>query len=150
MPAAKKRPTLARHPKSRVPHAGAAPKLRLNPDPIERLRRICLAQPEAVEILSHGEATFKVGNGRVFAMVDNNHHHSGHIAVWCNAPPMVQEILVESDPERFFRPPYVGHKGWVGVRLDYKVDWDEVARIIDQAYQTSAAKKRAGVLRRSR
>jgi len=149
MAAAKKRRPVPRT-KSIVPHAGAAPKLKLNPDPIERLRKICLAQPEAVEILSHGEPTFKVGNGRVFTMIDNNHHHSGHIAAWCNAPPMVQEILVESDPERFFRPPYVGHKGWVGVRLDHKVDWGEVARIIDQAYQTSAAKKRAGVLRRSR
>jgi len=63
----------------------------------------------------------------MFAMTDNNHHTSGHLAVWVKAPAMVQEILVNSDPKRFFVPPYMGKKGWVGVRIDYKVKWDQTA-----------------------
>ncbi len=109
-------------------------------DPIDRLREICLALPEAIEKEAWGEATFRVG-GKMFAMTDDNHHNSGHVSVWCKAPLMVQEILVSSDPERFFRPPYVGHKGWVGVRLDVKVDWDELASIVADSYRMTAPKR---------
>jgi len=110
-------------------------------DPIARLREICLALPEAIEKEAWGEATFRVG-GKMFAMTDDNHHNSGHVSVWCKAPLMVQEILVNSDPERFFKPPYVGHKGWVGVRLDVKVvDWDELASIVADSYRMTAPKR---------
>ena len=110
-------------------------------DPIARLREICLALPEAIEKEAWGEATFRVG-GKMFAMTDDNHHNSGHVSVWCKAPLMVQEILVNSDPERFFKPPYVGHKGWVGVRLDVKVvDWDELANIVADSYRMTAPKR---------
>jgi len=109
---------------------------------IKRLREICLALPEATEKEAWGECTFRVG-GKMFAMTDNNHHDSGHVAVWIKAPAMVQEILVGSDPKRFFKPPYVGPKGWVGVRLDVKVRWDELAAILNDGYLMSAPKRLA-------
>lgn|SRR5487761_957835 len=109
---------------------------------IKRLREICLALPEATEKEAWGECTFRVG-GKMFAMTDNNHHNSGHVAVWIKAPVMVQEILVGSDPKRFFKPPYVGPKGWVGVRLDMRVRWDELAAILNDGYQMSAPKRLA-------
>lgn len=108
--------------------------------PIKRLREICLALPETTEKEAWGECTFRVG-GKMFAMTDNDHHDSGHVAVWVKAPPMVQETLAGSDPVRFFRPPYVGHKGWLGVRLDVKVDWDELAAILTDGYLMSAPKR---------
>ena len=111
---------------------------------IKRLREVCLALPEAFEKEAWGECTFRVTGGSMFAMTDNNHHQSGHVAVWVKAPPMVQEILVNSDPKRFFIPPYMGPKGWVGVRLDYKVNWDEVAGILKDGYLMSAPKKLRG------
>lgn len=107
---------------------------------IKRLREICLTLPEATEKEAWGECTFRVG-GKMFAMTDNDHHDSGHVAVWVKAPPMVQETLAGSDPVRFFRPPYVGHKGWLGVRLDVKVDWDELAAILTDGYLMSAPKR---------
>jgi hypothetical protein len=110
--------------------------------PIKRLREICLALPEATEKEAWGECTFRVG-GKMFAMTDNDHHDSGHVAVWVKAPPMVQEILVDSAPARFFKPPYVGHKGWVGVRLDVKVDWGELAAILKDGYLMSAPNRLA-------
>jgi predicted DNA-binding protein (MmcQ/YjbR family) len=108
--------------------------------PIKRLRAICMALPGATEKEAWGERTFRVGAGKMFAMTDNNHHNAGRIAVWCMAPPGFQEILVESKPEKFFKPPYVGHKGWVGIRLDIdSLDWDEVAGIVEQAYEVASA-----------
>jgi len=109
---------------------------------IKRLREICLALPETTEKEAWGECTFRVG-GKMFAMTDNNHHNSGHIAVWIKAPAMVQEILVGSDPKRFFKPPYVGPKGWVGVRLDVKVRWDDLAAILNDGYLMSAPRRLA-------
>jgi hypothetical protein len=79
----------------------------------------------------------------MFAMTDNHHHGSEHVAVWVKAPPTVQEILVHADAERFFVPPYVGAKGWVGVRLDGKVDWQELGEILKDGYEMSAPKRRA-------
>jgi hypothetical protein len=75
---------------------------------------------------------------------DNNHHQSGHVAVWVKAPPMVQEILVKSDGKRCFVPPYMGPKGRVGLRLDYKVNWDEVAEILKDGYLMSAPRRLGG------
>ncbi|HKN01851.1 MAG TPA: MmcQ/YjbR family DNA-binding protein [Candidatus Binataceae bacterium] len=108
---------------------------------IKRLREICLTLPDVVEKEAWGECTFRVAGGTMFAMTDNNHHDSGHVAVWVKAPPMVQEILVSSAPKRFFKPPYMGAKGWVGVRIDFKVDWDELAGILRDGYLMSAPKK---------
>jgi hypothetical protein len=112
---------------------------------IKRLREICLALPEVFEKEAWGECTFRVTGGSMFAMTDNNHHGSGHVAVWVKAPAMVQEILVNSDPKRFFIPPYMGKQGWVGVRIDYRVKWDQLAAILKDGWLLSAPKKsRAG------
>ncbi len=112
---------------------------------ISRLREICLALPEVFEKEAWGECTFRVTGGSMFAMTDNNHHNSGHVAVWVKAPAMVQEILVGSDPSRFLVPPYMGKQGWVGVRIDYKVQWDELAAILKDGYLMSVPNKaRAG------
>jgi predicted DNA-binding protein (MmcQ/YjbR family) len=109
---------------------------------IKRLREICLALPGVFEKEAWGECTFRVTGGSMFAMTDNNHHNSGHVAVWVKAPAMVQEILVHSDPKRFFIPPYVGKQGWVGVRIDYKVKWDELGAILKDGYLIAAPNKR--------
>jgi len=109
-------------------------------DPLAKLRAICLALPEATEKMAWGEPTFRIRD-KLFAMFTDNHHGDGRIAVWCKAPPGVQEILVGADPKRFYRPPYVGHKGWIGVRLDLEVDWAELADLIKDAYFLTAPKQ---------
>ncbi|GAB4330916.1 MAG: MmcQ/YjbR family DNA-binding protein [Dehalococcoidia bacterium] len=110
-------------------------------DPIERVREICLALPEATEKEAWGEATFRV-RGKMFAMADVNHHDSGHVAIWCKAPEGAQDILAEADPGRFFVPPYVGKSGWIGIRLDGDgVDWDEVADLLSESYRMTAPKR---------
>ena len=101
---------------------------------LTRLREICLALPETSERLSHGAPTFFVRQKRAFVMVLTNHHGDGRFALWCAAPDGMQKMLVEGDPERFFVPPYVGHRGWLGVRLDRGLDWNEVAGIAEDAY----------------
>ncbi len=103
---------------------------------IQRVREIALALPDATEKLSHGEPTFFAG-GRVFVMIDNNHHGSGHVAIWCNAPPGAQESLVAADPKHFFVPPYVGKGGWLGVRLDSGLRWPVISDLIKQAHVTT-------------
>jgi hypothetical protein len=101
---------------------------------VQRVRELCLALPETSERLSHGHPTFFVRAKRSFVTVLDNHHHDSRFAIWCAAEAGVQEMLVEADPERFFRPPYVGHRGWLGVRLDRGVHWDELAGIVEDAF----------------
>jgi predicted DNA-binding protein (MmcQ/YjbR family) len=108
---------------------------------IERLRKICLALPEANERTSHGEPTWFAGKGKVFAMLDDHHHGATHLSVWLPQPPGVQESLIETDPERFFRPPYVGPKGWIGVVLDTRPNWHMVTALIRDAYLHVASRK---------
>ena len=110
--------------------------------PIDRLRAICLALPEAVEKEAWGDPTFRVRD-KIFAMEKRG---DGRISVWCKAPAGSQMVLVGADPERFFVPPYVGHKGWVGVRLDYEQDWDEVAAIVRRSYRLIAPKRLAALI----
>jgi hypothetical protein len=113
---------------------------------LRRLRDICLALPETFEKEAWGECTFRVTGGSMFAMTDNDHHGSKHVAVWVKAPLDVQEMLVSADAKRFFVPPYVGSKGWIGVRLDYKVDWDELGDILKDAHAMSAPKRLPALL----
>jgi len=108
---------------------------------LARLRAICLALPEAHEKLSHGEPTWFAGKGKVFAMLDDHHHGARHLSVWLPAEPGVQQALVESDPKRYFRPPYVGPSGWVGVVLDERPDWAKVAWLVEQAFRQVAHRK---------
>ena len=105
------------------------------------VRRVCLDLPEATERLSHGAPTFFVRVRRSFAMVLTNHHGDGRFALWCAAPEGMQRLLVEADGERFFVPPYVGHRGWLGFRLDRGFAPDELAGILEDAYATVAPAK---------
>lgn len=107
-------------------------------DPVERLRRIATALPEVTERLSHGEVSFSCR--KQFVVLDDHHHGADHLAFWCAAKHGAQEELVAADPHRFFRPPYVGHRGWVGVRLTDDTDWDEVAELVRDAYRQVAPK----------
>ena len=108
---------------------------------LARLREICLAFPETSERLSHGAPTFFVRAKRAFVMVLTDHHGDGRFALWCAAPDGIQRMLTESDPERYFVPPYVGNRGWLGVRLDRGLDWDEIAGIAEDAYVEVAPPK---------
>lgn len=111
---------------------------------LERVRRICLALPETTEKISHGEPTFFVRK-KVFAMCSNNHHHDGHIAVVLPAAIGIQAMLIERSPEKFYRPPYVGVRGWVGVELP-RVDDEELALHIHEAWRLIAPEKLAATL----
>jgi hypothetical protein len=108
--------------------------------PLDRLRKICLALPETTEKESHGRPSFWA-YGKIFAMFMDNHHNDGRVAIWCKAPPGARDIVLAAAPHRFFVPPYVGHKGWVGMRLDIDVDWSEVAGIIEDGYRMTTAKQ---------
>ncbi|GAA3119070.1 MmcQ/YjbR family DNA-binding protein [Planomonospora alba] len=114
-------------------------------DPLESLRRLCLALPETTERLSHGEPTWFVRGRKAFVMYAD-HHHDDRLAFWCAAPPGVQEALVAESPERFFRPPYVGHRGWLGVYLDVPRDWTEITELVTDAYRTVAPKSLLALL----
>ena len=106
----------------------------------ERLRRLCLALPEATEKQTWGDPTFRVRD-RIFAMEKRG---DGRVSLWCKAPPGSKQILVGADPERFFVPPYVGHKGWIGMLLDDAgVDWAEVAVVVRRSYRLIAPKRLA-------
>ncbi|WP_035957773.1 MmcQ/YjbR family DNA-binding protein [Bryobacter aggregatus] len=102
-------------------------------DPLERVRSLCFALPGVTEKLSHGEPTFFT-NKRVFAMFANNHHNDGHIAVWLAAAAGEQAALIDLDPRKYFRPPYVGVKGWIGVALS-EVSDEELATHLTHAWQ---------------
>ncbi|MFD9894583.1 MmcQ/YjbR family DNA-binding protein [Amycolatopsis sp. NPDC059027] len=108
-------------------------------DALTRLRQVCLALPETTERLSHGEPTWFVRGKKTFVMFADR-HHDDKLAFWCPAPPGAQEELIGSEPDRFFRPPYVGHRGWLGVRLDVDVDWAEITEIVRDAYRLVAPK----------
>lgn len=110
--------------------------------PLVRLRKLCLALPDAHEVVAWGEPTFRVRN-KMFAMYANasNHHGDGRHAVWVKAASGRQERMVRTSPARFFVPPYVGTTGWIGVWLDEACDWDELADILRTAYLLVAPKK---------
>ena len=115
-----------------VKKAGAGKK----PGPSARLRTICLKLPDAVEQVAWGDPTYRV-RGKIFAMEKRG---DGRVSVWCKAPPGSQAVLIGADPKRFFSPPYVGPKGWIGVRLDRAPDWDEVTAIVVRSYRLIAPK----------
>lgn len=109
-------------------------------DPFEPVRAIAIALPETSERLSHGAPTFFIREKKTFVMCMDHHHDDGRLALWCSAEPGIQEELVAQEPDRFFRPPYVGHRGWIGVRLDRDPNWGEVAEIVTDAYRHVAPK----------
>jgi hypothetical protein len=111
---------------------------------LERLRRVCLALPETIEKQAWGEPTWRV-KGKMFAQLDDHHHGAPHCSVWLPMPMGVQETLIEADPKRFFRPAYVGHKGWVAVVLDGKPDLEMVAELVREAYRLTAPPRLAAL-----
>jgi predicted DNA-binding protein (MmcQ/YjbR family) len=117
------------------------------PSPLARLRKICLALPEAHEVEAWGEPTFRVKN-KLFAMYAqaSNHHGSGHHAVWIKSTPINQGFLLQAKPKRYFSPPYVGPSGWIGVRLDGRVNWTDVAELLRDAYDLTAPKSKRAAL----
>ncbi len=110
--------------------------------PLARLRRLCLALPEAHEVSAWGEPTFRVRN-KMFATFASasNHHGDGRHAAWVKALPVNQDLLVGSAPQRVFVPPYVGPSGWIGLYLDGVADWDEVARLLREGYTLVAPRR---------
>lgn len=111
----------------------------------ERLRAICLALPEVTERGEGDHSAFQV-RGKNFAYFLNNHHGDGRIALACKAPAGAQEILVGAEPRRFFVPAYLGPRGWIGVRLDGMVDWDEIGGFVVDAYRMTATKKQIALI----
>lgn len=111
-------------------------------EPLDRLRAICLALPEVREQEAWGDPTFRVRD-KIFAMYKVG---DGRPSLWCKAPPGAQDVLVGSDPGRFYVPPYVGVHGWVGVRLDREVDWDDLADLATEGYRLTAPKRLATLL----
>jgi hypothetical protein len=115
-------------------------------DPVQRLRELCLALPEAIERASHGGPAFFVGSRKQFVALDDHHHGADHLAFWCAAPLGAQAELIAQNPGQFFRPPYVGHRGWVGVRIDCDPDWTEIDEIVRDSYRQVAPKRLAARL----
>lgn len=110
----------------------------MDADVLRRVRRLCLSLPQVTERASHGTPTFFVRDKRSFAQLWDDHHGDRRLALWCAARAGVQEALVAEEPSRFFRPPYVGHRGWLGVDLGMEPDWDEVGSILREAYRVVA------------
>lgn len=113
---------------------------------LDRLRPLCLAMPEATERLSHGEPTWFVRGKKVFVMFAGR-HHDDRVGLWCAATAEERDALVAERPDRFFVPPYVGVRGWLGVYLDVPdVDWAEVDEIVREAFRMIAPKRLAAQL----
>ena len=111
-------------------------------DLAERMRAICGALPGVTERRSHGAPTWFVKDKRSFLTLWADGHHDNHFPhLWCASAPQTQQELIAADPERFFRPPYVGHRGWTGIRLDRSPDWAEIAELCQEAYQLIAARR---------
>lgn len=115
----------------------------MSESPLERSRRLALSLPETAEKLAWGAPTFRVGKAeRMFATFADGHHGDGYIALWCAAPTGKQQVLVETEPARVFRPAYLGPKGWIGLVLEH-FDDDELAAHLREAYVTVAPKRLA-------
>ncbi len=103
-------------------------------DPVERVRALCLGFPEVSERSSHGAPTWFIREKTTLATVWDDHHGDGRLGLVCAAPVGVQQELIDEEPDRFYVPAYVGHRGWIGVRIDRKVDWREIEQILVDAY----------------
>ena len=112
-----------------------------DPAILARVRELCLSLPETTERPSHGQPSFFIRGRKTFVMYLDNHHDDGRVALWCAAPEGMARALVDAEPDRYFVPPYVGHRGWLGVRLDRDLAWDQIAGAIEDAYLTVAPKR---------
>jgi hypothetical protein len=107
---------------------------------LDRVREQCLSLPEVIERPSHGAPTWFVRGKRSFVTFHDDHHGDGRLALWCAAPDGAQAGLVAGAPEHYYVPAYVGHRGWIGVRLDRGLEWDAIAGAIEEAYIAVAPK----------
>ncbi|MCD1259990.1 MmcQ/YjbR family DNA-binding protein [Paenibacillus athensensis] len=112
----------------------------------ERIRLLCMSYPAVSERPSHGAPSFFIDGKRSFVQIRDNHHGDGRFALWCAAPEGLQSLLVDSNPELFYVPAYVGHLGWVGLRLDRSASWEEIEFIVRDAYLARASKKQQALL----
>lgn len=115
---------------------------------LSRLRGLCMALPEVEERVSHGEPAWFIRGKRQFVTYAN-HHHDDRVACWCAAPEGAQQVLTSADPHRYFVPPYVGGRGWVGCYLDVDIDWDAIEEIVVDAYVTLAPARLAAQIAKS-
>jgi len=122
---------------------------RAAPSPLARIRKICLSLPETTERLSHGAPSFFIRDKIGFVNYMDNHHDDGRLALWCACPPGMREGLLKARPDQYFVPPYVGVRGWIGVRLDRGPDWDAVERVIRDAYLVVAPRRLAATVERT-
>ena len=122
---------------------------RAAPSPLARIRKICLLLPETTERLSHGAPSFFIRDKIGFVNYMDNHHDDGRLALWCACPPGMREGLLKAQPDQYFVPPYVGVRGWIGVRLDRGPDWDAVERVIRDAYLVVAPRRLAATVERT-
>lgn len=118
----------------------------MSKDALDQLRAICLALPETTEAGGVGDPTFRVRN-KIFAM---RHPHKDRDSMWCKAERGFRDMLVQSEPERYFIPPYVGRHGWIGVWLDVELDWDFVSDLIHTSYRMTAPKRLIASLNQTR
>src|SRR5260370_41879947 len=107
-------------------------------DSIAGVRELCLGLPEVNERLSHGAPTWFIRDKKTFATAWDNHHGDQRLGLICAAPPGVQQQLVDEEPDRFYVPAYVGHRGWIGVRIDRKIALKEVEQILIYPYSCVA------------
>jgi hypothetical protein len=122
--------------------------------PIDRVREICLGLPETSERLSHGEPAWFVNAGartatsatKLFATWEDHHHGDPIVGLWVKGAPGAQEVLVANEPERYYRPKYVGHQGWIGVNMEGDIDWPQVKDLIRESYRMSAPKRLAALV----
>jgi hypothetical protein len=113
----------------------------------DAIRRLCLAFPETEELSSHGMPNFRIRGVKTFATYSVNHHGDGRIALWLNVPDGIQDAYVRAEPKHFFVPPYVGPRGWLGVRLDLGIAWKRVAEVVRMAYERVAPPRLHGMLK---
>jgi len=142
MPAPKRQQPRARHPRpsSTRPRLSANRQQPTAKHPLDRVRQIALALPETTERPSHGEPAWFVRN-KLFATWEDHHHGDPIIGLWVKGAPGLQEILVDADPARYYRPKYVGHAGWIGVNMEADVDWPHVEDLIRDSYRMTAPKR---------
>jgi len=115
----------------------------------EKIRTLCLSLPGTSERISHGAPSFFINEKLSFVQYRVNHHGDGRIALWCSAPSGAQSLFIETRPEIYFRPPYVGHLGWIGVRLDQDATWSDISGMIEDAYLNRAPKKYREMIKKS-
>lgn len=108
---------------------------------LTRVRKVCLSFPQTSERLSHGSPTFFIRGKRSFVTFQDNHHGDGRLALWCASSAEIRGMLVSGAPQHYFIPPYVGYLGWIGVRLDLDLEWEQIAGVVEDAYLTVAPKK---------